>query len=167
MRTGADSTADSGASATLRRRRSRRRASRTKIGATRKIPVPLRADALSTTWNRTGFRGVEQVRDKYRAALGNHDWRSRYFSTAAAAARAYDAMARKVYGARGFYNFPRTGEQQVTPADPDRCRHGHPRALFTYFAPDGRPGYCRKCNKLAQKRSAARRKARPCVSDMG
>jgi hypothetical protein len=104
---------------------------------------------------------------RFRATLGDHAWRSAYFSTAAAAAAAYDKQARKTYGELAFLNFPRRGERKVEPMDEDVCRQGHPRALFTYFAPDGRPGYCRKCNKLAQKRSAARRKARPCVSDMG
>jgi hypothetical protein len=123
--------------------------------------VPLRCDAMSTTWNRTGFRGVERFRDRFRATIGgDHIWRSQYFSTAVEAAKAYDRMARKIHGARGFYNFPRPGERKVEPIDEDFCPHGHARKLHTYFRPDGHVGYCRKCNRLAQERSAARRKAR-------
>jgi hypothetical protein len=127
--------------------------------------VPLRVDALSTHHNALGFRGIEQVKPgRYRAKLGggDHPWRSKYFDTPREAARAYDRQARKVYGARGFYNFPRpgSGEKRVRPADPDQCCRGHERESNTYFAPDGRAGYCRKCNREAQVRSKARRKAR-------
>jgi hypothetical protein len=126
-----------------------------------KVP-PLRCDALSTHHNRWGFRGVEEVKPgRYRAKLGgDHIWRSRYFSTAREAAEAYDKQARRRYGKLGFYNFPRPGERRVRPADPDVCCHGHERALHTYYRPDGCAGYCRKCNKLSQARSKARRKAR-------
>jgi hypothetical protein len=123
----------------------------------RRIPVPLRVGALSTHHNSTGFRGVEQIRGRFRAALGDHAWRSQHFDTAREAAKAYDAMARKVYGARGFYNFPRRGERKVTPIDEDFCHHGHERRLHTYYAPDGRASYCRKCNKQAQIHSKARK----------
>jgi hypothetical protein len=124
----------------------------------RSTSMPLRADALSTTWNRWKFRGVEKVRDQFRATLGNHAWRSPYFDTAAEAAAAYDTMARKVYGERAFLNFAGPNEQQVMPADDVTCHHGHSRALHTYFRPNGKPGYCRLCNKLAQMRSKERRR---------
>ena len=123
--------------------------------------MPLRADALSTHHNRWGYRGVEQIRPgRFRAVLGNKVWRSPYFSTVKQAARAYDKEARRRYGTRGFYNFPRPGERQVEPADEDFCHNGHERALHSYIRPDGRAGYCRLCNKQAQIRSAARRKSR-------
>jgi hypothetical protein len=125
----------------------------------KRIPsVPLRVDATATTWNRWNYRGVEKIRNKFRAVVGNKLWRSPYFATAAEAAAAYDMKARTVYGARGFYNFPKRGERQIEPADEEVCRQGHSRAQFTYFRPNGKPGYCRACNKQAQLRSAARRK---------
>jgi len=121
---------------------------------------PIRVDALSTTWNRLGFRGVEEIRPgRYRATLGDHAWRSQYFSTAVEAAKAYDRKARKVYGKRAYLNFPKRGERQVRRADKDVCRQGHSRELHTYIRPDGR-GQCRLCVALAHARSAARRKAR-------
>jgi hypothetical protein len=124
--------------------------------------VPLRVDALSTHHNRWGYRGVEQVRGKFRAVLGNKAWRSAYFATAVEAAEAYDREARRRYGARAFFNFPHPGssERRVEPMDDDVCRQGHERKLHTYYRPNGRPAYCRACNKLAQARSAARQKAR-------
>src|SRR5262245_59709449 len=113
-----------------------------------KVP-PLRCDALSTTWNKTGFRGVERVRDKFRATLGDHSWRSPYYDSAVEAARAYDRKARQIYGRGfGYFNFPRKGESKVEPADPDRCRRGHDRSRHTYIRPDGR-GQCRLCVALA------------------
>src|SRR5262245_4608225 len=122
--------------------------------------VPLRCDALSTTWNKLGYRGIERVRDRFRATIGDHSWRSPYFDTAREAAEAYDHEARRRYGELACLNFPRPGERQVEPADEDVCSQGHPRALFTYYRPNGRPGYCRACNRLAQQRAKARRKAR-------
>jgi hypothetical protein len=126
-----------------------------------KVP-PLRCDAMSTTRNRTTYRGVDEVKPgRFRATIGgDHPWRSQYFDTPREAARAYDRMARKIRGKLGFYNFPRPGERRVRPADPDRCCHGHSRAQHTYFRPSGGVGYCRACNKLAQQRAKARRKAR-------
>jgi hypothetical protein len=115
---------------------------------------------MSTHRNKWGYRGVERVRNKFRATLGNHAWRSQYFDTVREAAEAYDRAARKVYGELAYLNFPRRGEQQVEPIDEDFCAHGHARSLHTYYAANGRAGYCRKCNKLAQARSKARRKAR-------
>jgi hypothetical protein len=127
----------------------------------KRIPsVPLRVDVLSTTWNKSGFRGIEEIRPgRYRATAGDHSWRSPYFDTAAEAAAAYDREARRRYGRFAYLNFPRRGERKVEPADEDFCRHGHERALHTYYRPDGREGYCRKCNRLAQIRSQARKNA--------
>jgi len=124
--------------------------------------VPLRCDAMSTHHNKWGFRGVEQVRNKFRAVLGKGGptvWRSPYFDSVAEAARAYDREARRRYGKLAYLNFPRSGEQRVVRMDDDVCLRGHDRARFTYFTPDGRASYCRKCNALARARSAARRKA--------
>lgn len=125
--------------------------------------VPLRCDALSTHRNKWGYRGIEQVRGKFRAVVGkrkggNDAWRSAYFGTAAEAAAAYDAEARRRYGELAYLNFPRRGERQVKPADEDFCRHGHERRLHTHYGPDGRPA-CRLCNALARARSKARRNA--------
>jgi hypothetical protein len=120
---------------------------------------PLRVDALSTHHNKWGYRGVEEIRGRFRAAIGDHAWRSRYFDTAREAAEAYDAEARQRYGKLAYLNFPRRGERQIKRADEDFCRHGHARELHTYYRPDGRP-QCRLCNALAHARSAARRKAR-------
>jgi hypothetical protein len=126
---------------------------------------------LSTHHNKWGYRGVEQVRGKFRAVVGKRrggtdTWRSQYFDTVREAAAAYDAMARWRYGELAYLNFPRPGEQQVEPADEDFCRHGHERRLHTHYGPDGKP-QCRLCNAISRARSAARRKARPCISDMG
>jgi hypothetical protein len=121
--------------------------------------VPLRVDALSTHRNRWGYRGVEQVRGKFRASLGDHAWRSPYFSTAREAAEAYDREARRRYGELAYLNFPRPGEQQVEPADEDFCRHGHERRLHTHYGPDGKP-QCRLCNAISRARSAARKRER-------
>jgi len=53
----------------------------------RKVP-PLRCDALATHHNQWGFRGVEQVRSRFRAVVGNKAWRSPYYATAREAAEA-------------------------------------------------------------------------------
>lgn len=120
--------------------------------------VPLRAEALSVTWNRTGFRGVDQPQPgRFRAVIGNHAWRSPHFATAREAAMAYDKEARRRYGKLAGLNFPRRGERRVVRMDDDVCLRGHPRDRFTYVRPDGRAGYCRKCNRLAQERCQARR----------
>jgi hypothetical protein len=131
--------------------------------------VPLRCDALSTHRNKWGYRGVEQVRDKFRAVVGKRKggtdaWRSQYFDTPREAAMAYDVEARRRYSALAYLNFPRPGEQQVEPADDDFCRHGHERRLHTYYGRDGKPA-CRLCNAISRARSkarasVARRKAR-------
>jgi len=121
--------------------------------------VPPRFDALSTHHNRWGFRGVERIRNRFRAVLGNKVWRSSYFETPREAAEAYDAEARRRYGECACLNCPRPGERGVKPMDADVCLRGHDRARFTYFH-NGRPSYCRLCNKLAQQRAAARRAAR-------
>jgi hypothetical protein len=121
---------------------------------------PLRCDALSTHHNRWGYRGVERIRGKFRAVLGDKVWRSQYFDTSREAAAAYDTEARRRYGELACLNFPRPGERRVVVMDDDVCLRGHDRARFTYFKPDGRPGYCRACNRLAQIRAKARRKAR-------
>ena len=97
---------------------------------------------------------------RFRATLGDHSWRSPYYDSPVAAALAYDAEARRRYGEFACLNFPGPGERRVEPADEKYCREGHPRALHTYYRPNGKPGYCRKCNKAAQLRSAARKKAR-------
>jgi hypothetical protein len=115
---------------------------------------------MSTHHNRWGYRGVERIRGKFRAVVGNHVWRSPYYDTAIEAAVAYDVEARRRYGELGFYNFPKANERQVERADDDVCHQGHPRALHTYYRPNGRPGYCRLCNRLAQVRAKARRKVR-------
>src|SRR5262245_25367706 len=104
--------------------------------------MPLRCDALSTHHNRLGYRGVEQVRGRFRAVVGKRKggsdvWRSPYFATAAEAARAYDGEARRRYGELAYLNFPRPGERQVEPADENFCRHGHERRLHTAFCRDG------------------------------
>jgi hypothetical protein len=129
-----------------------------------KVP-PLRDGAMARHFNRWGYRGIEEVRPgRFRAKLGggDHILRSKYFDTPREAAKAYDRMARKIYGARGFYNFPKQpGERKVKPIDEDFCRLGHARKSNTYYRPDnGCAAYCRLCNRLAQIRSAARRKAR-------
>jgi hypothetical protein len=124
-----------------------------------KVP-PLRCDALSTHHNKWGYRVIERIRDRYRATIGAHAWRSPHFDTAIEAAEAYDREARRRYGEIAYLNFPRPGERRVELMDEDVCRQGHDRALHTYYRPDGRPGYCRKCNALAHQRAAARRKAR-------
>ena len=119
--------------------------------------VPLRVDALSTHHNRWGYRGIERIRGRFRAVVGNKVWRSKYFDTAREAARAYDREARRRYGKLACLNFSRRGERRVVMMDDDVCLRGHSRARFTYFTPDGRAGYCRRCNRLAQVRSAARK----------
>jgi hypothetical protein len=91
---------------------------------------------MSTTWSRSGFRGVEQFRGRFRAAIGDHAWRSAYFDTAREAAEAYDREARKRCGRLGFYNFPRPGERRVELIDEDVCSRGHERARCTYYRPD-------------------------------
>jgi len=116
-----------------------------------------RSSRLATHHNKWGFRGIEKVRDKFRAVLGNKVWRSQYFDTVGEAAAAYDREARRRYGELAYLNFPKRGERKVEPIDEDYCAHGHSRALHSYIRPDGRAGYCRLCNKQAQKRSAARR----------
>jgi hypothetical protein len=121
--------------------------------------VPPRFDALATHHNRWGYRGVERNRGKFRAVVGDRVWHSPCFDTPGKAARAYDRMARKVYGELAYLNFPRRGERRVRAADPDLCCRGHERALHTYVPPDGGAGYCRACNKLSQARAKARRKA--------
>jgi hypothetical protein len=113
-----------------------------------------------THHNRWGYRGVEEFRGRFRASAGDHSWRSRYYASPVAAAKAYDAAARRRYGKLGFYNFPRPGERQVEPIDEDYCAYGHERALHTYFRPSGKPAYCTACNRLAQRRSKAQRKVR-------
>jgi hypothetical protein len=126
-----------------------------------KVP-PLRCDALATHHNRWGFRGVEQVKPgRFRAVVGNHAnaWRSPYFATPHEAAAAYDREARRRY-ASPYLNFPAAGEQRCEPGADDVCSQGHSREQFTYSRPSGKLGYCILCNKQAQKRSAARRKAR-------
>jgi hypothetical protein len=128
----------------------------------KRIPsAPLRATAMATTRNKWNYRGVVEIRHRYyHATVGNRAQRSKFFSTPAAAARAYDAMARKRYGKLAFLNFPKpgTGERKVKPLDKDFCARGHERALHTYYRPSGAVGYCRLCNKLAQMRSKERRR---------
>jgi len=122
--------------------------------------VPLRCDAMSTHRNKWGYRGVERIRDRFRAVVGGKcKWRSPYFATAVEAAKAYDTEARRRYGECACLNFPRRGERRVVVMDADVCLRGHSRARFTYFTPDGRASYCRACNKLSQARAKARRKA--------
>src|SRR5262249_26131741 len=110
-----------------------------------------------TTWNSTGFRGVEKVRDRYRATIGDHAWRSAYYSSPAAAAKAYDRETRRRHGRHGFYNFPRVGEKKIRPADPDLCCRGPERAVYMRYRRDGRPAFCLACNRLSRMRSAARK----------
>jgi hypothetical protein len=88
-----------------------------------------------TTW---GYRGVEQVRPgRFRATIGNHAWRSRYFSTTREAAEAYDREARRRYGKHGYFNFPKANERRVQPMDETVCHEGHARAAHVLSA--GRP----------------------------
>jgi len=117
--------------------------------------VPPRAEALALTRNSTGYRGVDQARPgRFRAVIKGSKgvWRSRYFTTAAAAARAYDREARRRYGKLAYLNFPRSGEQRVVRMDDDVCLRGHERALCTYFAPDGHAG-------IAESVTASRKRA--------
>ena len=56
--------------------------------------VPPRAEALASTWSKSGYHGVDEPRPgRFRAVIGKHVWRSRYFSTAREAALAYDKEA--------------------------------------------------------------------------
>ena len=57
--------------------------------------VPPRVDALARHHNQLGYRGIERIRGKFRAVLGNKLWRSPYYDSPVEAARAYDAEARR------------------------------------------------------------------------
>jgi hypothetical protein len=104
---------------------------------------------LSVHRNKHGFRGVEMIRPgRFRAVLGGkRKLRSKYVNTPLAAARLYDAAARRRYRSNAYLNFARRGENQVVAAEENVCLRGHSRSHM-YRAPDGRAAYCRKCNRL-------------------
>jgi len=124
--------------------------------------VPRGYETLSAHRSRTGFRGVSEDKPgQFRAKLGGHAnaQRSEYFSEAAAAALAYDKMARSRYGERACLNFPDKGERKVTAARDGFCKRGHQvNDRNTYLDRRGKH-HCRRCNALAQARRKARNKA--------
>ena len=73
------------------------------------------ANAKMRSDNKSGYRGVSWGHGKWTAQLqcrGHHYYLGR-FDTVTAAARAYDAAARKHFGAFASLNIPRTGERRV------------------------------------------------------
>src|SRR5262245_317766 len=114
---------------------------------------------LSVHRNRLGHRGIEEPRPgRFRAVLGGkRKWRSEYVNSPLAAARLYDAAARRRYGPSAYLNFAHRGENQVVAAEEDVCLRGHSRSHM-YHAPDGRAAYCRACARAAR-RKAQRRSA--------
>lgn len=121
---------------------------------------------LRVAKGRSGYRGVwyDESRKKFAAALGHGSTRRRLgrFDTAEAAARAYDAAARKIYGPLAALNFPREGENSVIPSmfNDGFCPEGH--SYGDYGRPD-RHGVltCRICNAAATHRRRFMGRDRP------
>jgi hypothetical protein len=126
---------------------------------------PKRSDSTRVHNNKFGFRGVEfeRSRQMFRARIEPANgqrgrWLGR-FTTAEAAAQAYDDAARKVYGAAAFLNFPGPNERPVVRSalQEGLCAQGHD--LKIYGRHNSRQMMCRECNRLAARRYQERRRA--------
>jgi hypothetical protein len=84
----------------------------------------------------TGFRGVKPTRYGTFEACIKHGRRRHLgtFKTAAAAARAYDAAAVRIYGEFAVLNFPRAGDARLGSHDPFLTTGGCPTLSDSHFA---------------------------------